>query len=746
MSKAILTIRGLIVRLTVLGLFVTSFSGPLSTLTTPSFAQPPESPASSSAAEIVSLLAWRQELGEDEIDELVQTDLELLYTYEDAGMEDEALAQIDILETHFDLPIDEEIKTYVFSDLFQARTDSGNYEGALRLLDKYNQDPHLTNLPLRRYTIDAELALLYFELEDEEHVEQLVTDILENPEYQQLEVFEEDQLTLKLILAEAKVLIGKGAEALSMIRKIKRGFEEEVAASGDLEEPYYLDLVIQNRIDVALLKPLITNELYPEAIAHGKILLSNARQTGHVKAELYALQSIGEALLRNGDYLEAEAYLKEAVAKKVPDTDKRSEIEAYRHLAETIEAMDRPAEALRAYRAYLAVSEKVHEDRDANQIGFLTAQSENSLRMQQISELQADNALGQTIVRRTQQIAILVGCVAMMALVALSIAFTSYRSQKKARRELDKYANDLERSEARARDNEVKALEASEAKSAFLANMSHEIRTPLNGIIGMSQALCATELNLFQKEYAETIDTSGTALLTIINDILDFSKIEAGKLELDPAPCNLRTAIEEVGTLLATRANEKGLEIMVRYAPDIPELVNADIGRIRQILLNLVGNAVKFTHEGHVLINVSGETEGDMAAFQIEVLDTGIGIPENRTELIFGDFTQAEGSTTRIFGGTGLGLAITKRLIEAMDGDIRVDSKYGKGSIFTVSLTLPVDESLSPVQPALPDLNSIRVLIIDGSRSTGKSSRKPCTPGTLTTPSPRAVREATSCC
>ncbi len=561
-----------------------------------------------------------------------------------------------------------------------------NFDDGLPVLDKLDKFLEKNPSVQTQLSVYDLQANAFIQMGDYAGANRIYRKMLEYPIYQEDEEYKLNALTVKNNIGFTYSRMGEPDMAIDYLTKSLSEFE---VPEGEIQSyPAVAALFMKINIGRSYLLKEDFTALEPIALSTYK----TGKEMGQQYAEAIGLRLLGNVAAGREQYADAAVYFANGL--EIAETTKNGEIlgHFYKDYALTLEELGRFRESLVLWKKYEEFQRNTRESKTLMRIAYTTAQSEQKLRQLELETLVEESIARDKITKQRHIITVLA---VISALILLIISLALFKAKKK-----------LEISERKAND-------ASEAKSAFLANMSHEIRTPMNGVLGMTELLQSTDLDDRQKSFADTIYKSGAALLTIINDILDFSKIEAGKLEIDPVPFNLKDAIEDVATLLSTPARAKEIELAVRYSPDIPEHLFGDVGRIRQIVTNLVGNAIKFTHEGHVFINISGASEGDFTKLRIDVEDTGIGIPKDKLENVFHEFSQAEATTTRQFGGTGLGLAISRKLASAMQGNLTVQSEYGQGSTFSFELKLKNIQQPERKMRKLPNLSDLKILVVD---------------------------------
>jgi len=584
-----------------------------------------------------------------------QKDLAIHYAVR--GLSPMAQSQNDLpdLSAYLDAPLAEPLKADIYVALIQEALRAGDFAQVGSMAHNYGAQ---VDSNLRRYTQSYAETFLLEELGLFQEAEDAIEAILETPEFQNLAHFSRDRSTSLRRLSENALARGDVTRAVSRAQDASLNYQGYIAA------------IQTDPLQTRGMKTLLELALAEAQLARGEADLAS----GHAQSALTLASASG-----------ADAY---AVRAKVIQAE--------------VSLMTMPADV--AAEQFEVLSQSVNYDLEGPlalrvQTGLakaLKAQDPN----QALSALERADLIQKGLQRKR------------------SLHHEAYLNAKKVNALTPQLPDMMPRSMSAPQISSgnravlVKRMK-DEAKTAFLANMSHEIRTPMNGVLGMADVLRrTTELDRRQTEIIDAIHTSGSSLMTLLGDILDFSKIEAGMLELNVVEANLREAVEAVATLMSVQARQKGLELLVRYAPDAPETINVDIGRVRQILLNLVGNAIKFTKTGHVLINVDVEVNGNDAQTCISVLDTGIGIADEEQSKVFADFVQVDEGRSKSYGGTGLGLSISKKLVEAMGGQISLRSCKGQGSVFSVDLPLSISENQEN-NITLVEFKSERILIID---------------------------------
>lgn len=507
-------------------------------------------------------------------------------------------------------------------------------------------------------------------------------------------------------LAIAGTRSGRMEEGLGYAREAVAGFRQ-------LQMPMQLGQTM-----AIYARGLYESKRFAEALAVCDEAVAVLQAAG---AKVYLLTSLQvRSMTRHalGDLPGALSDLEEGYAKAVQFGERGKQLAIARELSDLHKSAQDPAAALKYLEIAFRLSNEERNERASARLAELEKQYQSERQQKEIAQLkQRETEQSLELQSRVEKQRLLrIGFVA--ALAAAAVMLMIFLRLRRAHALLAVTNEKLAHSQA-------EALAANRAKGDFLATMSHEIRTPMNGVLGMSQLLAGTQLTKEQEEYVKTIRASGDVLLTLINDILDFSKIEAGKLELEQTPFDLVELLEQAVGIVAPRAEAKNLEVVLVAPMNTPRAVRGDANRLKQVIINLVGNAVKFTERGEVVITVwPGDVVEQSQDLRFEVKDTGIGISATAAQKLFQPFTQADSSTTRRYGGTGLGLAICRQLITLMGGEIGVESQEGHGSTFWFTLRLPLEASHAPSPTATPGLQGRRALIVEDHATTAAALRR----------------------
>ncbi len=657
-------------------------------------------------------------------------DLALYYAVRGQAASAQSPKDIPKLLPYLDAPIGEPLKADIYIALIREALYQDDVALAAGLEQNYSRGVQSN---LRDYFKAYAHTLILEHLGLTEAAEKAISALLENSNFQALAPFARDRHDAVRRLSHLASERGDTERAFLLAQDASLSFRKYLAAvSADPIKTWGM----KAKLDLTLAESLVADGQLDLAKTPLTAAKTFGTSIGHGPSEIYADIISAEMKLAAFDYEGAIEIFESVLLHPAYSNGSPLEARIYAGLSTAYEGVGKVGKALEHQRLYGSVTKTRTERQRLNQELYFEAKQAPELTPPANTLVSASAAarpaeidtrpkwrrkLG--VLGEAENLTLL-GLILTLLGVILSL-FAQIRVGR-ARRAAEIYAQNLEQSERVARENARaaqanmhKAEIANEAKTAFLANMSHEIRTPMNGVIGMADVLRrTTDLDTRQTEIVDAIHTSGAALMNVLGDILDFSKIESGTLVLEKGPANLREAVESVATLMSPQARDKGLDVLVRYAPTIPENVIIDIGRLRQILLNLVGNAIKFTAKGYVLINVDITKDGELVWAKLDVLDTGIGISEADQSKIFEDFTQAESGRSKRYGGTGLGLSISRKLSEAMDGQISVRSKMGEGSVFSVELPIELADGVEETQ--VKKFKPAHILLIDNNAASLK--------------------------
>ena len=528
------------------------------------------------------------------------------------------------------------------------------------------------------FIVDKSLIEVHIETSDFRRALNLALSVLDNPDYVALDAVKKWRPAAINEIAYLYNQLGEGENALLYLKEAADTFETQNLPIAKIRKARALNYANRGRA-------YLLTQNYAQARRMGEAVQNANKdlQQGYLTAVSHRL--IGCADYHDGKYEQAAAHLKAGIALAETENSLSLKRSLYLDYAQTLEKLGQGKSAAKWYKTLYNL-ETMRQETIANTRAKLndlefSAYKNHQERMHLHHELERNQTLNKLMLLATFSL--------MSGSCLLMWLFWNLRKHQK----------ELMRSE-------MKAKIANRAKSDFLANMSHEIRTPMNGVLGMAQVLEKTPLSAQQKIYLDIVKQSGNTLLDLINDILDFSKIEADKLTLNYQPCDLDRVVRDIVALLKPNADERGIDLTYSFASDLPKNFMLDEKRIRQIVMNLIGNAVKFTAQGSVNVTIDGQLQEGDAQIQICVSDTGVGIEPDHLGLIFEKFTQTGSNINRSSGGTGLGLAISSKLTKAMKGNLSVDSELGQGSRFILSLPaelappLKIQDRATEVQPA----------------------------------------------
>jgi signal transduction histidine kinase/CheY-like chemotaxis protein len=550
-----------------------------------------------------------------------------------------------------------------------VKTDEIAY--SYRIIQNLRESVYESPNTFLEFIIDRALIEVYIETFDYKRALDVSLFVLNHPDYQSIADLDNYRTATINEVAFLYNKLGDGNNAIAYIERAEKSLKQSNYQGSKLLKANARNSGNRARAYLHLGK----NE---EAYALGQEVLKAGLELNEKYMIALGHRLVGTAAYREGNHEEALRSLEAGLDLVHEHNILIMKQPIYKTYALSLEAVGRHDEALYWQRKLNALEMKIYEAltitrERLNDVEFQAFKSHQELeKLRQENETQKETYESQQDFRNL--LIILVFSLLVAAAFLIIILYYMRKSQKMLR------------------ISEQNAQIANKAKTEFLATMSHEIRTPMNGVIGMAQVLQNTDLTEQQKHYVDIMTRSGENLLVIINDILDFSKIEANQLELNLDTHNLEQILDDVISLLRHKAKNKSIDMAFNYDPHLPKLFNVDSHRLTQVLTNLLGNAIKFTPKGKITVRVTqdNKSEHDKQNILIEIKDTGIGISKEKLKVIFDKFTQAESSTTRKFGGTGLGLAISKRIVEAMDGSLKVRSKLGKGSTFIISLPLEI--------------------------------------------------------